>query len=66
MSEHLSAAELRRWATRCAAEANDASDAEARDRLNKMRAALLQLAQTQDWLDGRNRAVIGRPALLVH
>jgi hypothetical protein len=47
---------LRRWAVQCAAAADDphASGAE-RDRLLAMRRALLELADAQDWLDGKSR-----------
>jgi hypothetical protein len=47
---------LRRWAMQCAAAADDphASGAE-RDRLLAMRRALLELADAQDWLDGKTR-----------
>ena len=45
---------LRRWAMECAAKADDPKTArEDRERLLKMREALLQLAKTQDWLDGK-------------
>ena len=45
---------LRRWAMECAAKADDPNTRpEERKRLLKMREALLDLAQTQDWLDGR-------------
>lgn len=52
------AAVLRRWAMQCAAEADDPhASGDERERLLKMRTALLELAETQDWLDGgRNRA----------
>lgn len=45
---------LKRWAAECVAEANKPRhNAEQRDRLIKMSEALLQLVQTQDWLDRR-------------
>lgn len=54
MSGTLTAAELRRWASQCAAEAEyPHADGDECARLLKMRSALLQLAETQDWLDGR-------------
>jgi hypothetical protein len=57
---------LRRWAMQCASAADDpnASGGE-RDRLLTMRRALLELADAQDWLDGRNKdkAAIKIPAL---
>ena len=48
------AATLRRWATECAAKADDPKmTPEERERLLKMREALLAVAKTQDWIDGR-------------
>lgn len=49
----------------CAAAADDihASGAE-RERLLKMRRALLELADAQDWLDGKNREQ-QRPAIKI-
>ena len=45
---------LRRWAMECAAKADDPSiTPDERKRLLKMREALLDLANTQDWLDER-------------
>lgn len=47
------AAGLRRWAMQCAAEAEDPhATGDERDRLLKMRKALIELAEMQDWLDG--------------
>ena len=44
---------LRRWAMQCAAQADDPhATGDERDRLLKMRTALLELAETQDWLEG--------------
>jgi hypothetical protein len=49
-----SAAELRRWALQCAAQADDPRiTGDERDRLLAMRTALLQLADMEDWLDGK-------------
>ena len=46
---------LRRWAMECAAKADDPkTKPEQRERLLKMREALLEVARTQDWLDGKN------------
>lgn len=58
------AAVLRRWAMQCAAEADDPlASGDERDRLLKMRTALLDLADMQDWLDGeRSRTGRHRPA----
>jgi hypothetical protein len=53
MTDLLAASTLRRWASQCAAQANNPrSSGDERDRLLKMRAALLDLAETQDWLNG--------------
>jgi hypothetical protein len=47
---------LRRWAMECAAKADDPSiKPDERKRLLKMREALLDLANAQDWLDGRKK-----------
>jgi hypothetical protein len=47
---------LRRWAMQCAAAADDPrASGNERDRLLAMRRALLELADAQDWLDGKNR-----------
>lgn len=57
MTDTLTASALRRWAMRCAAQAaNPRVSDQKRERLLKMQAALRQLAETQDWLDGRTRA----------
>jgi hypothetical protein len=53
MTDLDNAAMLRRWAMQCAAQADDPhATGDERDRLLKMRTALLELAQTQDWLEG--------------
>jgi hypothetical protein len=52
---HLIAAEYRRQAMRCAAEADKAPSPEQRERLMKMRQAFLTLAENEDWLNGRRR-----------
>ena len=45
---------LRRWATQCLEQANNARvSGDERARLMMMRDALLALADTQDWLSGR-------------
>jgi hypothetical protein len=47
---------LRRWAMQCFEQANDARvSGEERARLMTMRDALLALADTQDWLSGREK-----------
>ena len=54
MTDQMTAAMLRRWATQCAAQAeNPRASGDERERLLKMRTALLQLAETQDWLEGQ-------------
>ena len=56
---------LRRWAMQCAAAADDPhASGDERDRLLTMRRALLELADAQDWLDGksRERSLIKIPA----
>lgn len=46
---------LRRWAMQCAAAAEDPrASGDERDRLLTMRKALLELANAQDWLDGKD------------
>jgi hypothetical protein len=53
MDDETQAAMLRRWAAECGDEAdNPRNTPEQRERLLKMKAALLDLAITQDWLDG--------------
>ena len=57
MTDHheMDAASLRRWAMQCGAQATDPrASGDERERLLKMRAALLQVANTQDWLAGRS------------
>ncbi|HKY86672.1 MAG TPA: hypothetical protein VJL90_07940 [Pseudorhodoplanes sp.] len=61
MTDLDNAATLRRWAMQCAAQADDPhASGDERDRLLKMRAALLDLAETQDWLDGGRRRSMQR------
>ena len=50
-----SAAEYRRQAMRCVAEAERSPKIEQRDRFLKMREAFLTLAENEDWLNGRSR-----------
>jgi len=48
---------LRRWAMQCAAEADaPETSPDERNRLLKIRSALLELADAQDWLDGKHCA----------
>jgi hypothetical protein len=52
MPDNIQSAMLRQWATQCAAEAdNPKISAEQRERLLKMRHALLEMAKTHDWLE---------------
>lgn len=55
MPDRMQAAMLRRWAMECGAQADNprASGGE-RERLLKMQTALLEMADTQDWLDGHS------------
>jgi hypothetical protein len=63
MGDTLNAAELRRWAMRCAARASDDDCmADERNRLLTIREALLSLAVDADWLVGRpEKAIPPRP-----
>jgi len=55
MPDTLDAAELRRLAMQCGADAeSNGRSAEDRSRLLKMREALLDLAENADWLAGRS------------
>lgn len=57
MPDTLNAAEMRRLAIRCSAQATTTNcSAGERERLLKMREALLDLAQSADWLAGRHAA----------
>jgi hypothetical protein len=56
MTDVLDSAALRRWAIQAAAQADDPRiTGDERERLLKMRSALLELAHTQDWLEGQQR-----------
>ena len=63
MPDQMQAAMLRRWAMECAAQADNprATGAE-RERLLKMRTALLEMANTRDWLDGQTAGTVPPPA----
>ena len=53
MRKKFSAVELRRWARRCEKSASDPMiTAWEREQLLKMKTALLELARTEDWLNG--------------
>ena len=55
MTDLMDSATLRRWAMQCRAQADDPRiSGDDRERLLKMQTALLELAQTHDWLEGRN------------
>ncbi|MCK9914543.1 hypothetical protein MXD81_35835 [Microbacteriaceae bacterium K1510] len=57
MPDMLNAAELRRLAMQCSARAeHENCSTTERERLLKMREALLDLAQNADWLAGRRAA----------
>ena len=54
MNTNLSAAELRRWAAQCDRQSQAALiTGEVHERLVKMRDGLLAVAETQEWLEGR-------------
>jgi hypothetical protein len=56
MMDMHSSSSLRRWAMQCAAAADyPHASGDERERLLTMRRALLELADAQDWLDGKNR-----------
>ena len=55
MDQLADAATMRQWAQRCFTKAKEAKDQEERDRLQKMGIALLEVAETRDWLDGRHQ-----------
>jgi hypothetical protein len=52
----LMSADLRRWAMQCYDQAHDPrASGDERERLLKMRAGLLALAENQDWLNGSRK-----------
>lgn len=54
MSTNISAAGFRRWAAQCDERAKDPmTTGPEYERLMTMKAALLELAATQEWLDGQ-------------
>ena len=58
MTDQMDSATLRRWAMQCRAQADDPrASGDDRERLLKMQTALLDLARTQDWLEGQNRGL---------
>jgi hypothetical protein len=55
MIDQADSVTLRRWAMQCVSEAdNPRASGDERERLLKMRTALLELADTKDWLDGQS------------
>jgi len=58
MTKFLSGDELRQWAKKCLSDAQTADDGFEKLRLTKMHEALTEMAQTQDWLDGRAAPVV--------
>jgi hypothetical protein len=53
MNTNISAAELRRWAARCDAQAKDPMiSGDEYERLVRMRDGLLAVAESQEWLAG--------------
>jgi hypothetical protein len=60
MTDQMDASTLRRWAMQCADQAdNPRASGDERDRLLRMREALLELAKTKDWLDGKGLRAAG-------
>ena len=58
MNTNISAAGLRLWAAQCEARAKDPmTTGPEYERLMTMKAALLALAETQEWLDGQKKPV---------
>jgi hypothetical protein len=54
MNTNITAAGLRRWAAQCEERAKDPMTTGPEfERLTRMKAALLELASTQEWLDGQ-------------
>ena len=54
MNTNISAAGFRRWAAQCDERAKDPmTTGPEYERLMTMKTALLELAQTQEWLDGQ-------------
>lgn len=54
---------LRRWSMQCAAQADSAHfNGNERQYLLKMRTSLLDLADAQDWLDGKSANVVSAPS----
>lgn len=56
MVANFTASDLRKFAMRCAEEANRVTDSADQDRLRKMSEMFLQLAGNEDWLNGNWQA----------
>ncbi len=52
MDQLADAATMRQWALRCFTKAKESENEEERIRLHRMGMALLEVADTRDWLDG--------------
>jgi hypothetical protein len=62
MNTNISAAGLRQWAAQCDARAKDPMTTGTEyERLMTMKAALLALADTQEWLDGQKAPTAPAP-----
>ena len=53
MGKFLTGEELRQWAQRCLTQSRETTNDIDRHRLKKMHEGLMEMAHTQDWLDGR-------------
>jgi hypothetical protein len=62
MPDTLNATELRRWAAQCADRAQTLRCEEERERLRRMREAILTLAKDADWLAGASEKSASIPA----
>ena len=63
MDQLADAATMRQWAQRCFTKAEEFKDKEERTRLYKMGVALLEVAETRDWLEGHKSELTGRKPL---
>lgn len=62
MDQLADAATMREWAQRCFTKAKQAKVEEERVRLHKMGVALLEVAESRDWLDGRQHPEKTKPS----
>lgn len=53
MDNLADAATMRQWALRCFTKAKESENEDEQQRLHKMGIALLEVAETRDWLEGR-------------